>query len=171
MLTDQFTRIFREEHRIVRDTLLDLIDAFKARDRERARSLLQQAAAFVGPHFRYEEEALYPALVTIFGPEYIEKLLTDHDGAIRTAAELVDLAGKESLTDAEVMRATRDVQRILPHVSDCDGLSIMVERLPEETVQRILDVREKARQEGLDLLTWANTVRARPLTPTQATRN
>ena len=131
-LADQFTQMFREEHRSVRDVLLDLIQAFKERDRARIQSLLTPTAALAGPHFRYEEEALYPGLVEILGEEYIQKLLRDHDLAIGTAKTLVEMAGKELLTDDDVAKAVLFVQSILPHVSDCDGLSIMVERLPVE---------------------------------------
>jgi hypothetical protein len=38
----------------------------------------------------------------------------------------------------------------------------MVERLPEGDVQAILDARERSWREGLNLLDWASTVRARP---------
>lgn len=162
-LSDQFSRIFREEHRSIRDTLLELIEAFQQRDHARLQVLLGQTAVLTGPHFRYEEEAMYPALVTIFGEEYIEKLLGDHDRAIGTARKLVDLAAKEPLTDADVRQATRLVRSILPHVSDCDGLSIMVERLPSAQVQSIFDARDRSLGEGLDLLRWATTIRRRPV--------
>lgn len=160
---EAFTRIFREEHRVVRDALLDLVQALEARDLERIRALLGQIAAATGPHFRYEEEALYPALVQIFGPAYVEHLLQAHDGAIAGAKRLVTIASQRTLSDDDVAEAMRLVRSILPHVSDCDGLSIMVERLPEAQVQAILDARERARSEGLDLLTWAGGVRARPV--------
>ena len=62
MLADDFALIFRDEHRVVRDTLLDLIQAFEDRDREWIRALLNGVARFTGPHFRYEEESMYPAL-------------------------------------------------------------------------------------------------------------
>ncbi len=122
MIADQFSQMFRDEHRKVRDALLDLITAFTARDTTRAKSLLGQIAALTGPHFRYEEESLYPSLVTIFGSEYVEQLLGDHDRVIGSAHKLVELAGKPSLTDADVAAAVRLVRGILPHVSDCDGL-------------------------------------------------
>jgi len=162
MLADQFSRIFREEHRQVRDALLDLIAAFSNEDCVGAQVLLQRAAALTGPHFRYEEEALYPALIPIFGPEYIEELLQDHDLAIGTAQKLVGLAAKESLTKDEIQSAVGLIRNVLPHVSDCDGLSIMVERLPESTVQSILEARERSNQAGLDLLQWTSQVRRRP---------
>jgi hypothetical protein len=163
MFADRFTRIFREEHRAVRDTLLDLIVAFQERDKVRIQSLLNQTAALTGPHFRYEEEALYPGLVEIFGEEYVEKLLGDHDQAIGRANVLLELAGKESLTDDDVTKATRIIRTILPHVSDCDGLSIMVERLSESKVRSVLEARDRSRQAGLNLLQWASQVRNRPI--------
>lgn len=162
-LSDEFTEIFRNEHRQVRDALLGLIDAFQARDRERIAQLLEQTATLTGPHFRYEEETLYPALTTIFGESYVEHLFAEHDGAIERARALVGLAQQESLADADVSRAVRFLREILPHVSDCDGLSVMVEVLPEEQVQSILAARERSRRAGLDLLSWATTVRGRPL--------
>lgn len=161
MLSDQFTRLFREEHRTIRDGLLDLLQAFQDRDTSRIQSLLPEIARFVGPHFRYEEEALYPALTDLFGEPYIEQLFGDHDRAIGSAERLVELAGKTPLTDEDVEEAVRLIRGILPHVSDCDGLSIMVERFPEDKVQAVLDRRERSKTEGLDLLTWAHGVRGR----------
>lgn len=161
MLSDQFSDVFRSEHRTIRDTLFALMEAFQARDKARIQPLLAQTAATTGPHFRYEEEALYPNLVGIFGEEYVEKLLEDHDRAIGSARNLVALAGQDALTAEDAALATRIIQSILPHVSDCEGLSIMVETFPEETVRTILETRQNARAAGLDLLTWADQVRAR----------
>ncbi len=162
VLADEFAETFRAEHRQVRDALLELIDAFEQRDRTRAGTLLQQIAQLTGPHFRYEEESLYPALVDIFGPDYIEKLLADHDQAIANAARLVELAAAEPLTDADVTEARTLARAILPHVSDCDGLSIMVELIPDGNVAAVLHARESARADGLDLLTWSRETRQRP---------
>lgn len=161
-LADEFTGVFRAEHREVRDALLGLLDAFETRDSNRIAALLSRTASLTGPHFRYEEEALYPALLGIFDPAYVEHLLGDHDGAIAGARRLVALAEtSESLTDAEVSEAVRTIRAILPHVSDCDGLSIMVEVLPEEDVRAIFAARKRAGAAGLDLLTWADEARAR----------
>ena len=162
VLADEFTQVFREEHRAIRDLLLELIDAFRAADRPRIESLLREMAAATGPHFRYEEEALYPSLVTIFGAEYVEQLLGDHDRAIGTARRLVELAGRVPLTSSEAEQATSLVRTILPHVSDCDGLSVMVEVLPEAQVRSIFDARSRSLRENLDLFAWADSVRERP---------
>lgn len=159
---DTFVAIFREEHRAVRDLLLELVDAFEASDPMRTRALLGELAAVAGPHFRYEEESLYPALVPIFGSEYIDKLLGDHDFAIASARRLAELTGRETLTGDETAEAVRLVRGILPHVSDCEGLTIMVELLPDMFVESLLETRDAARRDGLDLLSWAAEVRPRP---------
>lgn len=160
-LADDFSTIFRTEHREVRDALLDLVDAFSERDRDRIRSLLGRVAALTGPHFRYEEESLYPALIGIFEEAYVEYLYEAHDGAIARARTLVELAGQETLSDEDVALAIHLIREILPHVSDCDGLSVMVEVLPEEKVRSVFAARERTNRQGLDLLTWAETARAR----------
>lgn len=162
MLADKFTQIFREEHRAVRDSLLDLIQAFSEKQAGKARSLLMTIAALTGPHFRYEEEKMYPALVSLFGGKYVRSLLSAHDKAIEGAKELVQLSGKDSLTDEDAKRAVEIAREILPHVSDCDGLSIMVERLPEAEVQAILDTRERCNKANLNLLEWAQKARTKP---------
>ena len=160
-LADEFTEVFRSEHRQVRDALLGLIEAFEGRDADRARSLLGDIAALTGPHFRYEEESLYPALTAFFGSQYVEKLLGDHDAAIGAAARLVEIAGQDALAGEDVSEATRLVRGILPHVSDCDGLALMVEVLEPEAVESILSTRERALEEGLGLLEWAKRKRRR----------
>jgi hypothetical protein len=143
--------------------LFDLIEAFRAGDTVRARNLLVEITALTGPHFRYEEESLYPSLVEVFGRDYVDKLLADHDGAVRTVRRLIELAAEHSLDDSQRDEAVAGAQSILPHVSDCDGLSIMVERFPEERVRTILDTRRQAQDSNLDLLAWAGSARGRPV--------
>ncbi|MBS1836471.1 MAG: hemerythrin domain-containing protein [Actinobacteria bacterium] len=161
-MSEAFSTMFRDEHRQVRDGLLDLSTAFGEREGKRAGELLGRIAALTGPHFRYEEESMYPLLVQIFGPEYIDALIDDHDVAIAGARRLVELAGTE-LDDADVEEAQRLIRAILPHVSDCDGLSIMVERLDAADVAEIFAARERTLDADLDLLTWDDTVRTRPV--------
>ena len=156
---DYFSAIFRAEHREVRDLILDLVQAYQKNETSRIPTLLGELARCAGPHFRYEEEVLYPQLVKFFGPQYVHDLYHAHDRAIATAKELVAMAEKSTLTPEEAEFGIRGVRAMLPHVTDCDGLSILVERMPEPEVRKILAAREKARNAGLDLLTWAAEVR------------
>lgn len=158
-LANSFSTMFREEHRAVRDALLDLMQAFEQRSSERARTLVGRIAALTGPHFRYEEETLYPALVEIFGSSYIRSLYQDHDGAIQGAERLAMLSNQDAWNETEVEEGIALVRDILPHVSDCDGLSIMVERLPDNKIEEIFTSRERCNKAGVDLLQWAQEFR------------
>jgi hypothetical protein len=160
-LYEDFATRFREEHRVVRDLLLDLVAAFEARDPVRARGVLAELARVTGPHFRYEEEALYPALVHVFGADYVEKLLADHDLAIGSVGQLSELAARDTLDQAEAEEGVRLTRGILPHVSDCEGLTIVAELFSQDQLETVLAVRRKARAEGLGLLTWAVCTRTR----------
>lgn len=50
----------KTDHEQVRDYLLDLIDASARRDAKKALELLLTLDKLTGPHFRFEEESLYP---------------------------------------------------------------------------------------------------------------
>lgn len=67
----EFTEVFRTGCRHVRD-LLALARAFGDRDPGQARTLIAAVADATGPHFRYQEAAMYT-------------LLADHDDVIRNA--------------------------------------------------------------------------------------
>jgi hemerythrin len=155
MLANQFTEAFREEHRQMRDMLLGLMAAVEANDVESVRRGIEEVAAHAGPHFHYEEQVLYPALAEIYGDEYVEKLGAEHDAALEAVQELAELAEAEEITPEQARYGLELVRRLLPHVSDRDGLAMIVEVLPEETVQEIVRGREKSKRSGKTLLELA----------------
>jgi predicted sugar kinase len=151
---------FREDHRKVRDLLLDLAAAIERGDIEKARATLGEINVLVGPHFRYEEEALYPAMKEFLG-EYVDSLVDEHDGAISTALTAVSLLDKPSISPEEAKEAAKATRALLVHVSNCDGLNILAERLPQEQLEKLAGRYEEARAAGVPLLKWAETIRAR----------
>ncbi len=158
---DDFAAMFRAEHRAIRDVLLDLIDAARSDDRLEAGRLVSRLSRLSGPHFRYEEERMYPALLVFFGLDHLEGLCEEHDAAIRALRRLSELVRQEAGVGWDRAEAERLARGLLPHVSDCEGLSIMVERLPEREIARILAARRRAWEDDLDLLTWAAEGRVR----------
>ena len=155
MLANQFTEAFREEHRQMRDMLLGLMDAIEANDVESVRQGIVEMAAHAGPHFHYEEQVLYPALAEIYGDDYVEKLAAEHDAALEAVRELAELAEAEEITPRQAGYGLELVRRLLPHVSDRDGLAVIVEVLPENTVQEIVRAREESKRSGKTLLELA----------------
>lgn len=162
---EEFAAVFRQEHRAIRDAILDLIDGARRGNRAEAGRLVGELAKLAGPHFRYEEEGLYPALSGLFGPERVESLRNEHDAASRAAHELSALVEGERFGAAERGRVETLARGLLAHVSDREGLSIMVERLAENEVAAILGARRRAWRDDVGLLAWAETLRAHPAAP------
>lgn len=149
---------FREDHRKVRDGLLDIIDALKSKDVKRARKILGNLNTLVGPHFRYEEETLYPTLRVFLG-EYVDQLLKEHGTVIETAKTCAELLGKDSLSDEEAGQAASAARALLVHVSNCDGLAILSERLKPTELDELGEKFSAARKAGVPLLEWAEKIR------------
>lgn len=155
MLANQFTEAFREEHRQMRDMLLGLMNAIETNDVESVRQGIEEMAAHAGPHFHYEEQVLYPALAEIYGDDYVERLGAEHDAALEAVQELAELVEAEEMTPQQAGYGLELIRRLLPHVSDRDGLAVIVEVLPNKTVQEIMRGREKSKRSGKTLLDLA----------------
>ncbi|MBI4303289.1 MAG: hemerythrin domain-containing protein [Chloroflexi bacterium] len=151
---------FREDHRKVRDGLLDLAGAAEAGDVTRARDILGKIDIMVGPHFRYEEEALYPALKEFLG-DYVDSLIKEHDGVIATAKVAANLLSKPALSKEEGKEVAKAARALLVHVSNCDGLNILAERFSREKLDKLADIYADSRAKGVPLLRWADTIRQR----------
>lgn len=149
---------FRNDHRKVRDSILAITEAIGKKDVKKAREILGELNDLVGPHFRYEEEYLYPALRKFLG-DYVGQLLGEHDGVIETAKKCATLLQKESLTEEEAEDARKAAMALLVHVSNCDGLAILSERFTSEELEELGRRFEESRKAGIPLLEWADTIR------------
>ena len=149
---------FREDHRKVRDGLLDMIEALQLRNVAKARGILGNLNTLVGPHFRYEEETLYPTLRKFLG-EYVAQLIKEHDGVIATASACAELLKKEVLNEKESQEASNAARALLIHVSNCDGLAILSERLSKGELEDLGEKFARAREKGVALLDWAANIR------------
>lgn len=135
-------------------------DALEKKDVTRAREVPGKINTLVGSHFRYEEEHLYPALKVFLG-EYVDELLKEHDGVIATARACAELLKKEALTDQESKDAALAARQLLVHVSNCDALAILSERFDQKQIDALSDAFMAARNAGVPLLEWAQTIRGR----------
>ncbi len=150
---------FREDHRKVRDDVLALTEALGKKDIAKAREVLGRLDSLTGPHFRYEEETLYPAMREFLG-EYVDQLIKEHTDIVNTARACAGLLCKDDLTDEEAEEAGRAAKALLIHVSNCDGLAILSERLTPEQLGALGDKFWEARQKDVSLLEWAEKIRA-----------
>ncbi len=146
MLTSDFAESFRDEHRQLRDVLLALKEALEIGDSEGVQQGLDELAATAGPHLSYEGEALFPALAGLYGDEYVDRLHAEHEQTLAAARELAELAELPELSPAESARAMELIGDLLPHVSERDGLAVIIEVLPPKQLGAIMEARERARK-------------------------
>lgn len=151
--------VLKDEHRAIRDLVVNLVQAFGNRDLPSAHFFVNNITELAGPHFRYEEEALYPGLLSALTEEQVLRLLSEHDHAIAAIRQLAQLLDKHELTNQEAEDGATCAQNLLTDLTECDGLALMIERLPDQNIREILNARRHARAEALDLLHWADTVR------------
>ncbi len=149
---------FREDHRKVRDSLLDLADAAEAGDVAKAGDILGQIDVMVGPHMRYEEETLYPAMKEFLG-DYVDSLIEEHSGIIDTAKTAAKLLSQSSLSEEEGKAVAKAARALLVHVSNCDGLNILAERFSQEKLDELGERFAQSRAVGVPMLRWADTIR------------
>ncbi|MFP4081882.1 MAG: hypothetical protein ACLFVG_03885 [Candidatus Aminicenantes bacterium] len=62
----------------------------------------------------------------------------------------------------EAEEAAHAARALLVHVSNCDGLAILSERLSQEQLEELGGKFSKARKAGVPLLEWAEKIRKRP---------
>lgn len=152
---------FREEHRFVRDTLLEISDAARNQNAEKVDELVDELIEATGPHFRYEEESLYPNISKFVGEDRVSEMLSDHDIAIAAVEEMKALVDDGSLTEEEGERIAELTQAMMTHVQDCDGIAVLMENLSDQEMDSVADVVERSNEEGVPLLEWADTIRDR----------
>ncbi len=152
---------FRNDHRKIRDLIMDLMAAFVQKDVVRADKLIEKLNAIAGPHFQFEEKTLYPELIPIYGLEYLEKLYVDHDLLIARIKEIKKLIKKNNLNEEDVDKGINLLRGLLPHLSDCEGLTIMVEKFDQAEIDRILLSMKNARLMNTGLLNWSDNGRPR----------
>ncbi len=142
---------FHADHQKVISALFELRQAILARDVARVRSILNGAGDLVGPHFKFEELYLYPTLKQFLGESVVQRLLNEHDGIFRSVGRIAQLAQKHAWSEADAQSAQANLELIYEHPVTCDGLSLWIERLPEEEQHHLLERMQKVRREGTKL--------------------
>jgi len=153
---------FWHGYRKVRDTLTDLRDAVQAGEQERARSALQQVRGFLGPHFRYEEAAIFPVLRERLGNARVRRLQKRHEKAVKWVRSLSSLLDDDLEDGIRADRAEAHVQELLLLVTATAGQTLLIETFSLDALKTILDEREQALVDGIDLLEWADAEREQP---------
>jgi len=142
---------FHSDHQKVVGALCDLRQSIVKRDIPQVRTILGAAEKLVGPHFKFEELYLYPALEPFLGESYTKKLYNEHDGVFRSIRRIGQLAERDSWSESDHQSATTNLELIYEHPIACDGLSLWMEKLPEEEQRGLFEKMSEVRRQGTSL--------------------
>ena len=150
-----------KEHSAIREMLMELNSALILEDIEQCKILLPKIDEMTGPHFRYEEEALFPAMVNIYYPGYINKLYTDHDLTIARINQLRNLFNQDCFTEMDFTSAIRHLGMIDHYITNCETLPTNDMQFDDTQIRQICNTRKKSLDENLSLVDWSDTIRNR----------
>ncbi len=150
----------QDDHRSARDGMFDLLRALEAGNLDEAREIMNFVNLVAGPHWRWEEETLYPQLQR-FSEELVQNLMVEHDKVIDAVEGLVDIVNQKSVSPEDLERARTLTFPILYHVATCDGLILWMEMMDEQETQELRQAIFVTRREGIPLLEWSQTLRTR----------
>lgn len=89
-------------------------------------------------------------------------MLGVHDRIIGSAKVLAEILGKGEITKEEGEKVVATIRKdILPHPIECEGLTLLAEKLGQGELDTIAQNLESARREDIPLLVWADKVRVR----------
>lgn len=154
MVYEDFLQAFKEEHKAILDHLLMLRGAIRHGDSSEARRIVNSLDVIMGPHFRVEEEALYPMLKEYFGEEKVQRLLEEHSVATEAMNEFKQNIGNETYVKEHGEVVLKKLQGFFMHVTSCDGLSIIIEKFPEDQKRKLAFHLAKVRAEAIPLTLW-----------------
>lgn len=123
---------FHADHQQVVSALVELRQAISETNVRQVRSILNAAEGLLGPHFKFEELHLYPALEPFLGGHGVKRLVREHDEVFQHVGRIADLARKDAWSAQDYRSAQDSLEFISEHPIACDGLSLWMERLSTE---------------------------------------
>lgn len=157
---EKFIKTFKQEHQTILDGLLDLRRAVRQADAARAQELVRELDQVMGPHFRVEEEALYPMLTDYLGAENVRNLLDEHKGAVAAMHLFKQHIGDPAWLQARGPEALKTLEGFFMHVTSCDGLSIIIERFSDVQKVELAEHLDRVLAASLPLTVWRPTASA-----------
>ncbi|MFQ5874305.1 MAG: hemerythrin domain-containing protein [Dehalococcoidia bacterium] len=148
----------QDDHRQARDGIFDLLQACQERNPRRAREIVDLIDMVAGPHWRWEEEALYPAVGQL-SEELRLSLLKEHDEVIEAVQKVTDILKQKNIPPQDWEEIRNKILAMLYHIATCDGLVIMIEKLSDNDLVNIRQAIFVAQRDEVRLLEWAQTLR------------
>lgn len=161
MEKNNFLVEFQDDHDWIRKILNQVLAACFLKDRNQAEERLNKLNAVCGPHYQFEEEALFAELLPIFGSEYIDKLFTDHDFVIARTQRLIELFSVKRSEEPDFETAVRLLQSLQLQLVECESICPKIGSLSTKKTIKLKKALTEIRMKGLSLTDWAENIRNR----------
>lgn len=139
---------FLDDHRILIAGLNKIIMALEGNQTAEAMRLAGELDRDAGAHMAFEEEVFYPQLAAVYGEEFVQQMLAEHEAGHRAIKSLVSLKESQELTDKERVGVLDDLGVALKHVMSCGTmLAELGSGKPEmdaQALDRLRELRERA---------------------------
>lgn len=136
--------VAHEEHRRLLDLLTAIESAEERGQADRVAALAQEARTLAGPHFDYEQRAVFPHLLGSLGAKFVEDLELAQEGVVTALRSIEELAGSGRVHEAAAAETRRLVRSARVAVISCDALAETFERQPADVAELALAARERA---------------------------
>jgi hypothetical protein len=139
---EKFEAVAHAEHRRMLELLAALEMASGSRSTDRILRLVSELRAVAVPHFRYEQQALFPQLTSALGPDQVEGLYITQDETVAALNRIEALAEPGPIGESQAAEARRLVRAARASVVSCDAACDDVELQPADA-ERVLAARER----------------------------
>ncbi len=138
---------FLVDHRKFMRLLLDVEQALRAGDIDRARVLGEALDKTAGPHIAFEEEVLYPTLAERTKENaFVVSLYDEHQDIVAALASLLE---EREVTPARQQELQRAFTEGLAHAEHCGTLVSQLAELDEVDQEEALDELKQWRARGV----------------------
>jgi RND superfamily putative drug exporter len=133
-----------DEHHRLLGLLGELEEASERRDTDRVLELVEETRGIAEPHFRYEQQSLFPLLLDAIGPERVEALYAAQAEVVDALKRIEELSGPARVKKAAAAETKRLVGVARASVHGCDALEDTVAHQPAEVAELVLAARDRA---------------------------
>jgi len=143
------------EHKKIRNTMLDIGESFEKGNLLSGMKLLGSINGLVGAHMKFEDDILYPMLRRSFG-ESIDSLIDEHTEVRVASTHLAETLSNFHLSEMEqIVEGWWDIMPLLNHVDNCDTALGKMKKLSKQENYNLGEKLSEARSLKIPMLAWA----------------
>lgn len=122
-----FIGAFQQDHNKIKNHVNSLQKSIKNLQITQSRTILNKIEELVEPHFKFEEDYLYPRLQRLMR-EITQKLYNEHQAVLKFFKEATDIVKKDRLSKIEKENILNNLTKFYTILEQCEDLANFAER-------------------------------------------